>query len=78
MTQQEQAYIEGFVKRAAEYGFSENEAIDILKQAAGEMPMAGEPKAPAPKVPNAIKGNANDVANTPRKPLVPLPKDEQF
>jgi len=77
MTQQEQAYIEGFVKRAAEYGFSEVEAINFLKQAAGEMPMVGKRKAPAPKVPNSIKGNANDIANRPA-PLVPLPKDEQF
>lgn len=30
----EQAYIEGFVKRAAEYGFNENEAIEMLKEAA--------------------------------------------
>lgn len=29
----EQAYIEGFVKRAAEYGFNEQEALNILKQA---------------------------------------------
>jgi hypothetical protein len=29
----EQAYIEGFVKRASEYGFSYNEAISLLKQA---------------------------------------------
>jgi hypothetical protein len=29
----EQAYIEGFVKRAAEYGFDEAEAISFLKQA---------------------------------------------
>lgn len=29
----EQAYIEGFVKRASEYGFSENEAFAILKEA---------------------------------------------
>lgn len=31
----EQAYIEGFVKRAFEYGFNENEAIEMLKEAAG-------------------------------------------
>lgn len=30
----EQAYIEGFVKRAAEYGFSENEAEALFKEAA--------------------------------------------
>ena len=29
----EQAYVDGFVKRAAEYGFDETEAMDILKQA---------------------------------------------
>ena len=29
----QQAYIEGFVKRASEYGYSEAEAIEILKQA---------------------------------------------
>jgi hypothetical protein len=29
----EQAYIEGFVKRAAEYGYSEEEAVNILKRA---------------------------------------------
>jgi hypothetical protein len=35
----EQAYIEGFVKRASEYGFSRNEAVSLLKQAA-PIPMA--------------------------------------
>ena len=29
----QRAYIEGFVKRASEYGFSKNEAVKILKQA---------------------------------------------
>jgi hypothetical protein len=29
----EQAYIKGFVKRAAEYGYSEGEAFDVLKSA---------------------------------------------
>ena len=33
MTTQEQAYIEGFVKRANEYGYSEAEAVNILKEA---------------------------------------------
>jgi hypothetical protein len=33
MTTQQQAYIEGFVKRANEYGFSNQEALSILKQA---------------------------------------------
>jgi hypothetical protein len=31
MNTQQQAYIEGFVKRAAEYGLSQNEAIELLK-----------------------------------------------
>ena len=33
MNPQQQAYIEGFVKRASEYGFSEDESMDLLKQA---------------------------------------------
>jgi hypothetical protein len=37
MTTQEQAYIEGFVKRAAEYGFNENEAVNILKEASSNV-----------------------------------------
>ena len=31
-----QAYIEGFVKRASEYGFSEHEALNLLKSASPE------------------------------------------
>ena len=34
----EQAYIEGFVKRASEYGFNENEAVELLKSAAEDGP----------------------------------------
>jgi hypothetical protein len=37
MTTQEQAYINGFVKRASEYGLNQNEAIELLKQAYGPM-----------------------------------------
>jgi hypothetical protein len=33
MTTEQQAYISGFVKRAAEYGFNEDEAVDMLKEA---------------------------------------------
>lgn len=33
MNTQQQAYIEGFVKRASEYGFSEEEALNTLKAA---------------------------------------------
>jgi hypothetical protein len=31
MHTQQQAYIEGFTKRASEYGFTQNEAIELLK-----------------------------------------------
>ena len=74
----EQAYVDGFVKRAAEYGFDETEAMNILKQAVAEMPMASKTKAPPPRVPNSIKGNANDIANRIKKPLVPLTPEEQY
>jgi hypothetical protein len=30
----EQAFVEGFVKRAMEYGFSQNESLELLKEAA--------------------------------------------
>ena len=33
MSTQQQAYIEGFVKRASEYGFSQAEAVTVLKRA---------------------------------------------
>jgi hypothetical protein len=33
MNTQQQAYINGFVKRAADYGFDEREAIELLKKA---------------------------------------------
>jgi hypothetical protein len=33
MTQQEQAYINGFVKRASEYGFAKDEAVELFKSA---------------------------------------------
>jgi hypothetical protein len=41
MNTTQQAYIEGFVKRAGEYGFSEIEAIDLLKNAAEQAPYNG-------------------------------------
>ena len=34
MNTQQQAYIEGFVKRAAEYGLNSNEAVDLLNKIA--------------------------------------------
>ena len=33
MNTQQQAYINGFVKRASEYGINQNEAIELLKSA---------------------------------------------
>jgi hypothetical protein len=77
----EQAYVDGFVKRAAEYGFNESEAMNILKQAVAEMPMASKGKTPTPtrpKVPYRFKDHANDTANPPGKPLVPLTPEEQY
>ena len=70
----EQAYVDGFVKRAAEYGFDETEAMNILKQAMAEMPMAGKAKAPAPKIP---KEHMHDTINK-RPPVKPLPPGEVF
>lgn len=54
-----QAYINGFVKRAMEHGFSEAEAMDILKQAvdndsihqAGQRSYLAAPAAEHPVVP---------------------------
>ena len=50
----EQAYVDGFVKRAAEYGFDETAAMNILKQAEGEMTPNNFPSgAPGATVDNA-------------------------
>ena len=48
------SYTTGFVKRAAEYGFSQKEIAAIYKKAAGEDPTAapqGAAQAPAPQAP---------------------------
>jgi hypothetical protein len=75
----EHGYVKGFIKRAHDYGFNRNEAIQLLKQALGEMPMASKKKVTPPvKIPPGIKGNANDVANIPKGPVKPLPPEEQF
>jgi hypothetical protein len=75
----EHGYVKGFIKRANDYGFNRNEAIQLLKQALGEMPMAAKKKVNPPvKMPPGIKGNANDVANIPKSPVKPLPPEEQF
>ena len=50
----EKAYIEGFVKRASEYGYSEYEAVNILKEASfGEM---------LGKLPKNLPGRAGSLA----------------
>jgi len=41
MNVEQQAYIEGFVKRASEYRFSRNEAIELLKTSAEKAPYNG-------------------------------------
>jgi hypothetical protein len=55
MNTQQQAYINGFVKRASEYGLNQNEAIELLKQSADAPPVVNTgtatstpPAAPAP------------------------------
>jgi hypothetical protein len=70
MNTQEQAYIQGFVKRANEYGFNDNEAISLFKQAlldpslmGKKAPVAKPPMKPVvPKIPNPNEADMNDVA----------------
>ena len=62
MNTQQQAYIEGFVKRASEYGFSENEAVNILKEAS----VADAPQ--AQKDPSFFKGIRNFGVNALKAP----------
>jgi len=57
MTTQQQAYIQGFVKRASEYGYSQEEAVNILKKATA---------ADAPeyqKAPGLMQGLKNYASN---------------
>jgi hypothetical protein len=49
MNTQQQAYIEGFVKRASEYGLTQNEAFELLKSS-GFM--------------DTVKEKANNAMNT--------------
>ena len=44
MTHQQQAYINGFVKRASQYGFTDHEAVELLKQSGvlGDLVNAGK------------------------------------
>ena len=73
MNLQEQAYLQGFVKRAGEYGFNQTEAISLFKQALLSPALMGK-KAPTvkppmkpgkpmlPKMPNPNEADMNDVA----------------
>jgi hypothetical protein len=70
MNTQEQAYIQGFVKRASEYGFNNDEAISLFKQAlldpslmGKKAPVAKPPMKPVvPKPPNPNEADMNDIA----------------
>jgi len=67
-----QAFIQGFVKRAQQHGLTEEQAITILKQAAGETDLndvASAIKAPTPvaavvppkiEIPAPVKPNMGD------------------
>jgi hypothetical protein len=64
MTAQEQAYINGFVKRAGEYGLSRGEAIELFKSASPET-LAMSPGA----------RTAAQAAGNPLKKVAPAPPD---
>ena len=65
MNIQEQAYIEGFVKRASEYGFSQDEAISLLKSAtAADAPALQVPPTFAQGL-NNVKGNLLNALRNP-------------
>ena len=64
MTTQQQAYIEGFVKRAAEYGFNEDEAVNILKEAGALTTIAKmEASGANPKVLKRILSSRKQLAD---------------
>ena len=55
----QQAYINGFVKRASEYGLSQREAIELLKQSADTAPVVNTGTASAtPPPPAAASASA--------------------
>jgi hypothetical protein len=62
----EQAFVEGFVKRASEYGIDENQAVHILKEAAGPLPAGRMPARPPVRglkrsIPLGRNGQINEV-----------------
>jgi hypothetical protein len=70
----QQAYIEGFVKRANEYGYSAQKALELLKQAEPAAPVIGGTSAstggtPAPAKPGFLQG----IKNTFKKVLPGIP-----
>jgi hypothetical protein len=78
MTNQDQAFIEGFVKRASEYGYSEFEAINLLKAADAVPPVAmpsrasllgAKPQVPqvAPAVPQVNPAMMNEAIVQPNQ-----------
>jgi hypothetical protein len=75
MTNQDQAFIEGFVKRASEYGYSEFEAINLLK-AADAVPIQDSPMNVAAKntlmapAPVAMPSRASLLGAKPQAPQV--------
>lgn len=68
MTTQERAYINGFVKRTAEHGLDEREALALLKSSAD----AALNLHPAPITGGAISGGSTQSAPAP-VPAAPLP-----
>ena len=68
MNTQEQAYINGFLKRASEYGLSEEQAIAIYKQAMVEPSLMGKKTPMKPTTP------AKPVL--PKKPMIPNEADQ--
>lgn len=67
MNTQEQAYINGLVKRAAEYGLTQEQAISIYKQALVSPELMGKKTAMKPTVPT------KPIA--PKKPIIPNEAD---
>ena len=57
MNTQQQAYIEGFVKRAGEYGLSHDEAIALLKSALDAAPVTTGTSATAKPAPTGTNWN---------------------
>jgi hypothetical protein len=66
----QQAYINGFIKRASEYGYSESQAIEILKQAADPLPVNTGTAAAAPAPINPGTLNAGQPLPQPKTSIM--------